>query len=327
MMDATPKRRCSRWDRDPALDGNGRPRLALITERDVGIFKLLARYRYLTIDDIHAFVGGNRKALSHHLNLLSRRPNLYLNRPGQQRRRADANHRPLIYELDDRAIGILRQEGVSAVPRTHHRNFVHEVMTSRIMASFELGALANPTLRIVSWSEIIASGKTPEAIRNSARPTHIPISFALGGREHQTEIAADGRPFAIEYRLPGQSPAHRFFPGIEADTGTEPIESSDVERSSICRKFAAYLAIEEAHTYRTHFGFPNLFVPFVTTTISRMNSMMNLLKKLTGGRGSMKILFTTFPALNSPEEAALSTHNMLKVSWQRVGCEPLCVGQ
>jgi hypothetical protein len=187
--------------------------------------------------------------------------------------------------------------------------------------------VANPTLRIVPWSEIIASEKTPEAVRNSARPTHIPVSFVLGGKEHRTEIAADGKPFAIEYRFPEQNPAHRFFPGIEADTGTEPIESSDVERSSICKKFAAYLAIEEAHTYRTHFGFPNLFIPFVTTSVARMNSMKSLLKKLTDGRGSRKMLFTTFATFNSPEEAALSAHNMLAVSWHRVGYEPLCVGQ
>jgi hypothetical protein len=291
------------------------------------IFRLLARYRYLTIDDIHAFIGGNRKALSHHLNLLSRRPNLYLNRPEQQRCRADANYRPLIYELDARGIGVLREQGVPVFPRTHHRNFVHEVMSSRIMASFELGTLGNPALRIISWSEIVASGKTPEAIRNSARPTHMPVSFVFGGKEHHTEISADGKPFGIVYGSPEPKPTYRFFPGIEADTGTEPLESSDFERSSICKKFAAYLAIEEAQTFRTHFGFPNLFIPFVTTTIARMNSMMSLLRKLTDGRGSSKTLFTTFPSLNSPEEAMLSARNMLAISWQRVGSEPLCLGQ
>jgi hypothetical protein len=233
----------------------------------------------LNIDDLHAFVGGNRKALSHHLNLLSRKPNLYLNRPEQQRCHADANYRPLIYELDDRAIGILRQAGVPVFPRIHHRNFAHEVMTSRIMASFELGTVGNSSVRIVSWSEIIGSGKTPPAIRTSSRPMHIPISFALGGKELRTEIAADGKPFGIEYRLLEQSATHRFFPGIEADIGTEPIESADFERSSIGKKFAAYLAIEETHAYRTHFGFPNLFIPFVTTTRPRMNSMMALLEE------------------------------------------------
>ena len=48
------------------------------TERDLDIFKLLVRFRYLPSDYIHAFVGGNEKALSHRLNLLSRKPNLYL---------------------------------------------------------------------------------------------------------------------------------------------------------------------------------------------------------------------------------------------------------
>jgi hypothetical protein len=42
------------------------------------------------------------KALLHRLNLLSRKPNLYLSRPHQQRQNAGANYRPLIYQLDER---------------------------------------------------------------------------------------------------------------------------------------------------------------------------------------------------------------------------------
>ena len=59
----------------------GAPLAVYPTERDIEIFKLLVRFRYLPSDYIHAFVGGNEKALSHRLNLLSRKPNLYLARP------------------------------------------------------------------------------------------------------------------------------------------------------------------------------------------------------------------------------------------------------
>ena len=89
-------RRNSRWTRHPVIDG-GRALVAYPTERDVELFKLLARYRYLPTDYIHAFIGGNGKALCRRLNLLSRKPNFYLSRPEQQRESASANHRPLIY--------------------------------------------------------------------------------------------------------------------------------------------------------------------------------------------------------------------------------------
>lgn len=73
------ERRNSRWTGDPVVD-DGATVVVRPTERDIEIFKLLACYRYLPSDYIHAFVGGNFKALSRRLNALSRKPNLYLAR-------------------------------------------------------------------------------------------------------------------------------------------------------------------------------------------------------------------------------------------------------
>ncbi len=113
-MDATPQKqsRNSRWTREPVKD-DGHAVVVYPTERDIEIFKLLTRYRYLPSDYIHAFVGGSMSALSRRLNFLSRKPNLYLARPHQQRETADANYRHLIYELDERGSRILKERGLS----------------------------------------------------------------------------------------------------------------------------------------------------------------------------------------------------------------------
>ena len=320
-MEALANHRRSRWDRAPVLDSRGREKHAQLTDRDIEIFKLLARYRYLSIDDIHAFVGGSRKGLAHHVNLLSRHPNLYLNRPPQQRQSADANHRPLIYELDRRGVTVLREIGFTVATKDYHRNFAHEVTVCTIMASFELGARDAQDIRLVSWEEILASGKVPSSTAGSPRPTHIPVSFRVRGKEQHTEINADGKPFGIEYRVPGEKPVYRFFPGIEADMGTEPLQTSDIERSSITKKLLAYLAIEQLGICRSHFGFPNLFVPFVTTNATRARSMMDLLAKLTSGRGSMTVLFKSFSPI------ALVDHPMIREPWERVGFTALSIGE
>src|SRR5271165_7682125 len=107
--------RNSRWTREPVSDA-GRAVVVYPTERDIEIFKLLTRYRYLPSDYIHAFVGGSFKGLNRRLNLLSRKPNLYLARPHQQRDSANANHRPLIYELDERGSRFLRERDLSIPP-------------------------------------------------------------------------------------------------------------------------------------------------------------------------------------------------------------------
>src|SRR6185437_75690 len=132
-MDATPEKqvRNSRWSRDPVMSRDGTAVAVYPTERDIEIFLLLLRFRYLPSNYIHAFVGGSEKALSHRLNLLSRKPNLYLARPPQQRQCADANYRPLTYALDERGMRALRERGFAVAPRNHCRNFAHELMIAQ----------------------------------------------------------------------------------------------------------------------------------------------------------------------------------------------------
>lgn len=313
--------RNSRWTRDPVIGSNGAAVSIFPTDRDIEIFELLARYRYLSSDFIHAFVGGNAKALSHRLNLLSRKPNLYLTRPGQQRQSADANYRPLIYELDERGAHVLCERGFTVATRSYARNFRHELMVSQIAASLELGTREKPYIRLITWPEILRSAHTPKATRESPAAAAIPVSFSFKGNIHNTQIIADGRPFGLERVIDGRR-SFLFFPGIEADCGTEPIHPANIERSSIAKKFSAYTAVVEQGLYRSHFGFPNFFVPVITTGITRMRAMMQLLDQLTGRRGSKIFLFKSFPSFTSTEKSPAPNGHMLTAPWQRVGFPP-----
>jgi hypothetical protein len=316
-------KRNSRWTRDPVTD-DGRTVVVHPTDRDVEIFKLLTRYRYLPSDYIHAFVGGSMSALSRRLNFLSRKPNFYLARPHQQRECADANYRHLVYELDERGSRVLKECGLSFLPKSYHRNFAHELMVSQIMASFELGTREMANVRLITWPQILASPNTPAGTRDSPTAASIPITFSFADERYSVNVNADGRPFGIE-RIVGGSRTYLFFPGIEADCATEPIDTSGFERSSIAKKLCAYIAIAEQGVYRSHFGFPNFFVPLITTNKARMESMMKLLDGMTGGRGSKMFLFKTFPSFTSAEKPPAPDGHMLTLPWQRVGFPPLCL--
>jgi hypothetical protein len=318
--------RNSRWDREPVLDSRGRPKIARITDRDIEIFKLLARYRYLPLDDLHAFVGGSLKGLSHHINVLSRKPNLYVNRPHQQQNSAAANHRRLIYELDDKGTAVLRDRGLPHLAKTHHRNFAHELMAGRVMASFELGARNAGNARLIGWQEILASEKTPARTKGLSQPAQVPVTFTVQGEQRSVNVCADAQPFGIE-RSGGCRRWYFFFPGIEADCGTEPIESYDLDRTSIYRKFRAYQAIAEQELYASHFGFPNFFVPIITTTDIRMQSMIRLLDKMTDGRGSKMFLFKSFPTSTSIDHMTRAPGHIFADPWHRAGHPPLCFSQ
>jgi len=306
--------RNSRWTRDPTRAPR---KTAYLSAHDIAIFSALARYRYLPADYIHAFVGGNFKHVIHRLNVLSREPNLFLNRPPQQRANADANRRRLIYELDQRGVHLLQQHAGELVQRTRPpANFAHELMACQILASFDFGARER-AVRLINWSDILTSESLPEQTRRSPKPCSIPVRFESA----TVTIAADGHPFGIA-RRDDRGSAYFFCPGIEADCGTEPIETSDFERSSIFKKFTLYLAAQEQGLHRTHFGFPNLYVPFVTTNAARLASMMRLLERITRGAGTRFILFKTFPAFTSFEKPLPPTGHMLTEDWQRVGYSP-----
>jgi len=316
------QQRTSRWSREPVLGASGAPMAVRPTARDIAIFQLLDRFRYLPADYIHAFLGGSEKALRYRLNLLSRKPNLYLSRPHQQRHSADANCRPLIYELDERGTRMLQDRGLPFSSRSYHRNFAHELMVAQITASIELGTRENPNIRLISWPEILSSENTPKATRESSNPASIPVSYTLRGQSQRGEVVADGRPFGLERTIEGRR-TYLFFPGVEADCATEPLDASAIDRSSIAKKFAAYTAVAEQAIYRSHFGFPNFSVPIITTNTSRMRSMMELLDRFAGGRGSKLFLFKTLPAFTSSEKPPAPGGHMLTVPWQRVGFPPL----
>src|ERR1700683_2591259 len=173
------QQRVSRWSRDPVLGRSGGAVVVHPTERDIESFKLLSRYRYLPADYIHAFIGGSVKALSHRLNLLSRKPNLYLSRPYQQRHSADANCRPLIYELDERGARMLQDRGLPLFSKGYHRNFAHELMVAQITTSIELGTRDNSDIRLITSREIPTTEKTPKEPRAPSIPASIPVSYLL----------------------------------------------------------------------------------------------------------------------------------------------------
>ena len=174
-------------------------------------------------------------------------------------------------------------------------------------------------MRLISWPEILQG--LPDETRRSQKPYSIPVTATIDAGPISTHAAADGQPFGI-MRTIGDRPVYFFCPGIEADCGTEPVDTSDFQRSSLYRKFVLYLAIEAQGVHRAHFGFPNLYVPFVTTNAARLASMMRLLERITGGAGSKTILFKTFPAFTSFEPPPPPSGHMLTDDWQRVGHPP-----
>ena len=308
--------RNSRWDREPKLDKAGKPVVARLSEDDLPILKLLGRYRYLPSDYLAALTGRSLPALQTRLEILCRKPNGYINRPHQQRANADANTRRLIYELDDKGAEELRSRGLTYSRKKYLRNFAHELMACTIAASFEIGANSCNTMQIINWQELIDSPQMPSATKELSNPQV--ISFERDGRSES--LASDWRPFVVERNSGSKSYAFVF--GFEADCGTEPIDTGDTERTSILRKFSAYLEVLDQDVPRRHFGATTFLIPIVTTTEARMRSMIALLERLRPGAFGKRFLFKHIPSFTSFEKPAPATGHILLEPWQRAGFDP-----
>jgi hypothetical protein len=283
-----------------------------LSPRDIELFKLLSRYRYLRSTYLHAFVGGSSATrFKERLGDLFHEG--YLDRPLQQWDFADARCMPVVYESGRGSVQTLRACGSGLdeegrrVAGTAHRQFLHALMICEALASIELAARGDARLRFIAWPEILA--RAPEAVRASGTPFRLPVPS--GGY-----VVPDG-VFGIEY-LAGGTKAFRFF-ALEADRGTMPIARTNTRQSSYLGKLAAYGEIIARQVHKTHWGIPNLLVLTLTTSAARCSEMVAKL----GAGGSPAFLFKAMDGrgLANPVPALLTE------PWTRAGSPPLSIAE
>ena len=313
-MDAI--KRVSRFARTPVLGATGRPIVPIMTERQKSLLSFLERNRYATFDDMHAFIQGDATALRRNIRILKADNVAYIKVCDQHVEERNLR-RKVVYELDKNGITHLRNNGSLIPDRKYTRNFTHAALASHATGSIEAGVAATPNARLITWAEILQSQAMPAATKKKDHPNGIPASYQFDGEIFEKTVFADSRPFGIELISDGRK-KFRFFPGIEADAGTEPIATTNFDRTSLFSKFKAYLAIEADETHRSHFGFPIFFVPFLFSlgNEQRVISAKAELDRMTHGAGSKSILF------KAARKGAPQGY-LFNEPWERVGYDAI----
>jgi hypothetical protein len=308
-----------------------------LTERDIELFKLLARYNYLRSNFLYAFLGGDsetrfKERLGHLYH-----DGAYINRPQQQWQFANSRHMPLVYELDTRgeqvlaSLGLLTHDAPVLVKKGRMgacRQFGHQLMICECLASIELGVRQQSGLRFISWQEILA--KAPERTRAMENPFAIPVSISHGlagsATTHRADVkvVTDGL-FGLEYLRHDQK-VYRFFV-LEADRNTMPVRRANLRQSSLLRKVLSYREIVAKSVHRAHLGLPNFLVLTVTTSAQHMTNIMALVRELAAEGKSTLFLFKTLTGLGDFQKAPSPMPDMLTVPWQRVGYNALSIGE
>jgi hypothetical protein len=284
-----------------------------IGPRDLEIFKLLTRYRYLRKHVLHALIGGNAYALTTRLGELYRAH--YLNRPKQQWDYFNANYRPAIYELDQKGKDALVAHGLTAEPMAvwpHLWNeFAHNVMLCDVLANIDVGAKA--------YGAIL--NPHSDAVR---LPVTIAHTFKNGRTSSSTDPYNPDAAFTIRY--PSGRSLHFV---LEVDTGSESlVREGNLRMSSYFKKLLQLQAVFKTRAYQ-ELGFNHLWALHVTSTLTRRDNLMQLCGTLGDGK-SKSNLFNVHPVLGQYEigdnhryvSCEPAPDGTLFGEWQRPGYEP-----
>lgn len=286
-----------------------------VTPRDLAIFRLLDRYRYLPSNFILAFVGGNPGY--HKARMTDLFHEGWLRKPGPQWEAMNARYRFDTYELGHKATAALDERGLLETHRLGTGSaFRHELLVCLIMASLELAARESK-LTLHTWKDVLA--RSPESTRNDTTSFAIPMSFTHQGRTFDRPLRPDGWPF-------GLGGARTFwFVGIEADRHSEPLHPTDLSsrNSSILGKILQYRHLVRERLFEKRYGMANVFVPVITVNDVHMRNMIDLVLKLTDDRGFKWMLFRSLPDFTSLERTIRPDASILTKPWLRAGNPPL----
>ena len=286
-----------------------------ISEQDLEILRLLARYRYLRTTFIQAHTGRDRSSVNYALRKLFDQG--YIDKPREQRRGYNNLYCPDIYELDGKGNGLLLERGIREfeITRLYRqkvngpvKNFAHSMMICDALASLELGVRQSPDCQFIGWQEIVARA---EATNPMKLPCTVAHTHANGRYERlETHIVPDGL-FGIRYPN-GQA---AFF-ALEAEH-YNPIEPTNLGRASFLKKLLAYRDIAKTGVYKTNLKIPNLRVLVVSPTEERVRHQIQLTERI--AKASNLFLFNVIPVQEELPNAPPPFPELFTVPWQRAG--------
>lgn len=280
----------------------------LLSARDIALFSLLARYRFLRANFIHAFLGGDRQHLIDRLRLLW--DHGYLDRPVAQWETIHALCRPIIYENTDRAEQTLRQHGAAVASNAPVQTFKHSLLVSDLVSSFELSARQFGIAFLPSDTLGITSLQLPCAISHTFR----------NGKIYRSARGL------VPDALFGLRGTKTIWFALEADRGTEPIDRGNLQQTSYLQKILSYRDVISKRTYEHHWRINDLLVLNVITKIGRVRTVLKYLdEELNQSPRSM--LFKELPSLVGLDKSPTPLTSILDEPWERAGHEAVSIAR
>lgn len=262
-----------------------------LTERDREILKHVHRHRFLRSAHLIALVSGSRQQTLRRLQLLYHHG--FLERPRCQ---IDYYHRagsrPMVYGLGNKGAELLKRE--LALPfhrldwprknRVERVFLEHALLVADFMVALEMACRSRSDVRLLTEEDM----NPPDESAVGRSPFRWRVSIPGGPK---CGVIPD-RVFGLEF-----ANGNRAWFLLEADRATMPVTRSNLDQSSLRRKFLAYEATWSQNLHRTQFGWERFRVLTVTTNADRLTTMRDACQNLRRGHGIF--LFADADALQS----------------------------
>jgi hypothetical protein len=108
------------------------------------------------------------------------------------------------------------------------------------------------------------------------------------------------------------------FLSLEAEH-TNQVDCSNLTKTSFLKKFLAIKYIMDNKLHTKHWGVPNLSTLVVTSPQARIDTMKELISRVTKGKGAAYIGFAIIPVLEDPFTAAKPMPELFTRGRQRAG--------
>lgn len=298
------------------------PRPCRITQRDLGLLANLARLRLASGEQLAALDGGSQQNVSR--SLLALWEHEYVERLlGQVEQRVlYKGSFPLIYGLTRPGAWLLRKHGYDVPGRLLYqtdkqrragwRFIEHRVDITEFMVRLELACRGRSDIALIDRKEIF--DRAPKTQRD--RRVRLVVKVRIDGAHQLLSVDPD-ELFGLRNVETGKE---NYFM-LERDRGEMPVHRrKSKDQTYYAKKMLAYHEANRVGEHVQELGLRSFRVLTVTTSLTRIEQMVEAQKEMTDGRGSNLFLFV--------DDAGLLGSNPLDTVWTtgkgkrvQLGCE------
>ena len=281
-----------------------------VTERDIAILRALARWRFMTSEQIERYltlIYGTASAQQVRRRLLRLFAAGLVDRPRHQHVQL-SSFDFLVYAIGRKGATLLAQQGESIEAlqwtlknkRATAVHIMHTLETTEAMLAFEAGCVRDAQLRLIDHEALVPL--LPAETQRRDRPFRLAVKAAIENRQVPLYVIPD-RVFSVA--LPGEQ---RINAALELDRGTMSIAAKRLtSKSSFARKIHAYMAAFQQRAHTAQWGFASFRVLTIAPSERRIAGMLTVQRKITQGRLPAFFLYSTFERLQ--------THGAFGAAW------------